>query len=329
MSSKSKVLGLLEQNRGAYVSGAELAKEIAISRSGVWKIINELKKEGYDITAVTNKGYRLEMENDLLSIEGMTPYLEDDVDKNKILLYKTIDSTNNEAKRLSLNGAKANTVILSEEQSGGKGRLGRSFYSPKGSGVYLSILLHPKVSAEKSILVTTAASVVVCRAVEEISEKPCQIKWVNDVYCGGKKICGILTEAVTNFETGNVESIVLGIGVNFKRKENEFPEEIRHKAGAIFQEHTGGVTRNQLAAAMINRLMHMDHMLETGDFIEEYKHRSLVLGKEVQLVSGSENRTATVLDIDETGGLIVRYPDGNQGVIRSGEVSVRGLFSKE
>lgn len=329
MSSKSKVLHLLEQNRGGYISGEELAKAISISRSGVWKAINELKKEGYQITAVTNKGYCLDTESDLLSVEGMAGYLPENVDRNRIFVHKILDSTNNEAKRLAVSGGAHHTVILAEEQTGGRGRLGRNFFSPKGSGIYMSMILRPTVSTEKSVLITTAASVAVCRAIEQVTGKTCAIKWVNDIYLAERKICGILTEAVSNFETGSIESIVLGIGINFKRKESDFPEDIQGKAGAIFSEDTGGVTRNQLAAAVIGQLMELDAMLESGDFLSEYKRRSLVLGKEVQVVSGKTGKTALVEDIDETGGLVVRWADGTPGVIRTGEVSIRGLFAKE
>ncbi|MDD5952624.1 MAG: biotin--[acetyl-CoA-carboxylase] ligase [Oscillospiraceae bacterium] len=330
MTSKSKVLHLLEQHRGSYISGEELAKKIEISRSGVWKAINELKKEGYHITAVTNKGYCLETESDLLSVEGMAPYLPPDFPLELIHIYKSVDSTNNEVKRLAVSGGKHQTVVMAEEQTGGRGRLGRSFYSPPGSGIYLSMLLRPTISTEKSVLVTTAASVAVCRAVEKVTGKPCVIKWVNDVYSGGRKICGILTEAVTNVETGCIESIVLGIGINFKGTAEDFPEEIRNKAGFLFAKDTGTITRNQLAAAEITELLKLPDQLESGSFLPEYRRRSVVLGKQVQVVSSSGTRTALVQDIDDCGGLVVRWEDdGTTGVIRTGEVSIRGLFDQE
>ena len=329
MTSKSRVLGVLEENRGQYVSGEELAKQLSLSRSGIWKAIQELKKEGHNISAVTNKGYCLAAESDLLSVEGMDQFLEPAVSRDRIFIHKMLDSTNSEAKRHAVSGAAPYTVIFAEEQSGGRGRLGRSFFSPKGSGIYMSMILYPSVSAEKSILVTTAASVAVCRAIEAVTGETCAIKWVNDIYLRDRKICGILTEAVTNFETGAIESIVVGIGINFRQKDTDFPEEIRGKAGAVFQEDTRGVTRNQLAAAVINQLSRMDEMLETGDFIRSYKRRSLVLGKSVVLHTVGKEIPAKVLDIDNTGGLVVEYEDGRRGTIHSGEVSIRGLFSVE
>ena len=330
MTSKSKVLRLLEQNRGVFLSGEALAGKLEISRSGVWKAINELKKEGYEITAVTNKGYCLETSSDLLSKEGLATYLPTGFPMERVHLHKVIDSTNNEAKRLAVGGIPGGIVVLAEEQTGGKGRLGRSFYSPPGSGIYLSVLLRPNTSLEQSVMITTAASVCICRAIEAVTGKRCDIKWVNDVYCEGKKICGILTEAVTNVETGSIDSIVVGIGINFKMKPEDFPEEIRGKAGALYEDDTQGVTRNQLAAAEILELSKLEEMLESGSYLAEYKRRSIVLGRQVQVVSAGEERAALVEDIDETGGLVVRWADDNTvGHIRTGEVSIRGLFQNE
>ena len=153
---------------------------------------------------------------------------------------------------------------------------------------------------------------------------------MNDVYCEGKKICGILTEAVTNVETGSIDSIVVGIGINFKMKPEDFPEEIRGKAGALYEDDTQGVTRNQLAAAEILELSKLEEMLESGSYLAEYKRRSIVLGRQVQVVSAGEERAALVENIDETGGLVVRWADDNTvGHIRTGEVSIRGLFQNE
>ena len=329
MTSKQKVLRVLEQNRGQYISGEELARQLSISRSGVWKAIKELEKEGYRISAVTNRGYCLSEINDMLSVEGILPFLRNKPDPETIHVHKVLDSTNREAKRLAVSGAANGTVVLAEEQTSGRGRLGRSFYSPPGSGIYMSVILHPEVSAEKSVLVTTASSLAVCRAVESLTGQRCDIKWVNDIYCRQRKICGILTEAVTNFETGEIESVVLGIGINFRRRDDDFPEDIRGKAGAVFQEETGGVTRNHLVAEILNELGQLDEMLRTGNFIAEYKARSLVLGKTVTLLSGGKERRAVVRDIGGSGALLVTYEDGTQGEISTGEVSVRGLFEKE
>lgn len=329
MTTKSKVLQLLEQNRDTFISGEALAGALSISRSGVWKVIRDLKKEGYQITAVTNRGYRLEGGSDRLSVEGMAPFLPDTVDPASIHIHQILDSTNNEAKRLAVSGGADHTVIFAEEQTGGRGRLGRSFFSPKGSGIYMSLLLRPTLSADFAVRLTTAACVAVCRAIESVTGKACRIKWVNDIYLEGRKVCGILTEAVSNFETGAIESVVVGIGVNFKAVPDDFPAEIRDKAGAIFQDDTGGITRNQLAAAMLGELASLTAMARTGEFLPDYKARSIVLGRTVTVVSAKGERSAFVEDIDQSGGLVVRWDDGSTGVISTGEVSIRGLFDKE
>lgn len=266
---------------------------------------------------------------DKLSVAGMTAYLSEKVEQEHIHIHPVLSSTNTEAKRLAAEGAPHRTVVFAEEQTGGRGRLGRSFYSPKGSGIYMSMVLRPTCSMEKIVMITTVASVLVCRAIERVTEKECMIKWVNDIYMEERKISGILTEGVANPATGCIDCIILGIGINFQRKEEDFPEEIQGKAGAIFSEDTNGITRNQLAAEVLNQLLELDEILETGSYLPEYKRRSLVLGREVQVVSSQETRTALVKDIDKTGGLVVRWEDGTSDVIRTGEVSIRGLFAKE
>ena len=227
MSVKQSVLQALEENRKICISGEQLAKTLNISRSSVWKAIKSLKDEGYCIAATTNKGYRLETGSDVLSYEGMLPWLAPQNKNLTIKVYKTIGSTNQVAKKMAIDGEAQGTVIISEEQTQGRGRMGRSFFSPAKSGIYMSLILRPNVYAHEAVLVTTAASVGVCRAIEKVTDKNPQIKWVNDIFLDDKKICGILTEAVTNFETGLVECVIIGIGLNFRLPEENFPAGIK------------------------------------------------------------------------------------------------------
>ena len=222
MSSKSNILQILEKNRGTYVSGEELAQQLQISRSAIWKAISELKKEGYQIISVTNKGYCLSDATDVISAEGIGPYLTNG-SQDMIHVFKTVDSTNLVAKKMALEQAPHGTVVLAEEQTAGRGRMGRSFHSPAGSGIYMSFILRPNLTSNDAVLITTAASVAVARAIEEVTHIHTGIKWVNDVYMNGKKICGILTEALTDFESGGIESIILGIGINFSTAVSSFP----------------------------------------------------------------------------------------------------------
>lgn len=226
MLIKGKVLKILEENKGKNISGEEIAKKLNISRTSIWKAINALRSEGYTINAVTNKGYSLATNTDFISKEGISLYLNNEYSNIDIYTYKLVSSTNDVAKTLALNGAKHGTVIISEEQSAGKGRLGRVFYSPANTGIYMSIILRPNLTAMDSVLITTSASVAICNAIQKVTGIECQIKWINDIYLNNKKVGGILTEASTNFESGTIDYLILGIGLNFNKPKESFPKEL-------------------------------------------------------------------------------------------------------
>lgn len=333
MSVKSEVLKALEENRGRSFSGEELAETLGVSRTAVWKAIKSLKEEGYTIQAGSGRGYTMAQENDFLSEPGIKLYLDEKIKENCIYVHKSIDSTNLEAKRLALKGAAHGTAVVADSQTEGRGRLGRSFYSPKDTGIYLTILLKPDFDISKAVLITAAASVAVCRAVKNVCDEDCRIKWVNDVYLGNKKICGILTEAITDFETGGIEYIALGIGVNCSSPEGGFPEDIATSAGAIMSEKP--FSRNRLAAEIINNVMDIYGEIEDRTFIEEYKRRSMVLGKDIRVIkhyqasarntaaADKQGENAVALDIDNDGGLLVEYEDGTREVLNTGEISIR------
>lgn len=333
MSTRGNVLKALEENKGGTVSGEELASRLNISRAAVWKAIQELRKEGHRIDAITNKGYSLARDSDVLSVEGILPYVADPAMTDRVHVFKSVESTNLTAKRMALDGAPAGTVVIAEEQTKGRGRMGRSFYSPPAGGIYMSFILKPRFDAAKSVLITTAASVAVCKAIETITGISCRIKWVNDIYLGEKKICGILTEAVTDFESGHIEYIVLGIGINYSTDRSVFPKELSGIAGSLFESAPAdGVTRNRLIAEVINQVLEVNEKLETREFVHEYKNRSFVLGKEILVIptaglardgSLSEGIPATAVDIDKDGGLVVRYRDGSVQTLNSGEISIR------
>ncbi len=325
MSVKSEVLNILENNKGNSVSGQDLAEILSVSRTAIWKAINSLKEEGYIIEATSNKGYSLSTTSDVLYEEGIKQFLNKEFKNNEIFVYKTIDSTNTEAKRKALEGAAHGTVIISEEQTSGRGRLGRDFFSPPQSGIYLSIILKPKLNIANSILITTAASTAVCSAIDEFTDIKPQIKWVNDIYIGDKKVCGILTEAVTDFESGNIESIVLGIGLNVKTDENDFPEDLRNIASSVFKTNESFSNRNKLAAEIINNILNMFETLENREFLKMYKERSFVIGRNIKYKRNNEWTEAFAKDIDDNGGLVVVLNDGQIDVLNSGEISVRRL----
>lgn len=325
MSIKSDILKEFEKNKGEVISGSKLAKDLNVSRTSIWKHIEELRKDGYEITAVTNKGYSLSNDTDLISAEGIIPYLNEDYCNVPIYAYKTLESTNKTAKELTFKDAAHGTVIISEEQTAGRGRLGRSFYSPKNSGIYMSIILKPSLTIADSVLITTAASVAVCRAIEKTTGIEAKIKWINDIVLNNKKVCGILTEASTDFESGTIENIILGIGINFNTACEDFPDEIQNTAASLFSKENSKISRNVLCAAIINEVLSMSDNLKGLKFIDEYKKRSIVLDKDIIFIRNGISTKAHAIDIQDDGSLVVEKEDGEITILNSGEISIRGL----
>jgi BirA family biotin operon repressor/biotin-[acetyl-CoA-carboxylase] ligase len=309
MAVQKKLLQIFENNKGRPISGEAIARDLGCSRASVWKAVKSLRAEGYLIDSVTNRGYTF-YENDILSAEGAAAYLQGDW---KISVVESTDSTNEEVRRRAQAGAPDRTVVVAERQTGGKGRRGKSFYSPRGTGLYMSVLLRPKMNLMDATMVTCRVAVAVARAIDRRAGGSAQIKWVNDIYINGKKVCGILSEATSDLESGAVEFIVVGIGVNTSTR--GFPEELKAVAGAL----PGSVNRNALLAEILNQL---DGTL-AGDIMKEYKDRSCVIGKEIEIIRRDGRERATAVDIDGEGRLIVRDESGNLKVLHSGEISIR------
>lgn len=325
MSTKNEIFRLLMERRGESVSGETIGTTLGISRAAVWKGITALRKDGYPIEAITNKGYRLSGTADYLSGEEIAALLDPKGPMMEIRVFDTLESTNKTAKEEALREPDHNMVFLANEQTAGRGRLGRSFYSPQNTGLYMSLLFRPPFDLSHSILITTAAAVAVARGIENLSDAKLTIKWVNDIYYHEKKICGILTEAISDFETGRIGYVVLGIGVNCF--DADFPTELAGVAGSL----GGGFSRNQLAAEIINQWNLMVPTMKDRKFLDEYRSRSMVLGKEIKIFPAggthSEGVLAQALSIDDDGGLVVRYLEGPQmGMVQTlsgGEVSIR------
>ena len=317
MLIKGKVLKVLEENKGRNISGEEIAKSLNISRTSIWKAINSLRKEGYVINAVTNKGYSLATNTDFISKEGISLYLNKSCSNIEIYNYKTISSTNEVAKNLALSGAKHGTVVISEEQTAGKGRLGRSFYSPANTGIYMSIILRPNLTAMDSVLITTSSSVIICEAIKKVTGIDCQIKWINDIYLNNKKVGGILTEASTNFESGTIDYLILGIGINFNPPKDDFPKELKSIASSLFNNDKNNINRNMLCAEIINNILNMIPRIN--------KKRSIVLNEEIMYINSGISFKAKAIDIKDDGSLVVQHDDGSIKTLNSGEVSIRRL----
>jgi BirA family biotin operon repressor/biotin-[acetyl-CoA-carboxylase] ligase len=263
MTSKEKVLEYLESNKETYISGEAIASNLGLSRNAIWKAINELRKAGYAIDAVSNKGYKLADNNDILSAAGIISYLDNTLrefyqnDSELIRIYDNTTSTNRLAKEAAIAGADHGTVILAKEQTAGRGRKDHSFYSPKG-GLYMSILLKPEhLSTLEPDAITTLTGNAVCDAIETLVGIRPRIKPINDLFIDDKKICGILTEAGTEFETGDVQWIVVGIGINFDSDISAFPADIKKTATSLFAPGKTTITKNQLTAAIINGIVCM------------------------------------------------------------------------
>ncbi|NCC86245.1 MAG: biotin--[acetyl-CoA-carboxylase] ligase [Clostridia bacterium] len=323
MKVRERTLEVLENNRGNYISGEELAKELCVSRNSVWKSIRALQSYGYNISAVTNKGYCLASDSDIISAQSIQKHISKYPNTFEIVVHKTIESTNKVAKELAFQGAKEGTVIISEEQTAGRGRLGRSFFSPAQTGLYMSIILRPNLTASQSLLITTATAVAVSQAIEKVSGKTAKIKWVNDVYCDEKKVSGILTEASFGLESGALEFVVLGIGINVKLPKDGFPPDIENIATALFEGEVSTDVRSQLAAEVLQNFWHYYLNLAEKNFLQEYKDRSLLIGREISVVSIDNMQYAVVLEIDDDCALKVQMKDGTVSKLKAGEVSIK------
>ena len=315
MTVKDNLLNILENSEGKALSGQELAGRLGVSRNAVWKAMKGLMEEGCELEVTHGRGYRLIRSMDILTEEGVRSYLPEDLKNNTIILLKTVDSTNTYGKKIAADGAENGTVIIADQQTAGRGRRGNSFYSPDKKGIYMSIILRGTPLKENPDLLTICAGCSVCAAIEKLTDKKPLIKWVNDVYLEGKKICGILSEATLDIESSTVDSVVVGIGVNLTT--DKFPEEIREKAGSIGEP----IARNQIAAEILTQLYRcLDRSREEN--LADYRAHSLVLGKEVHYISNNESRSGKATDIDEKGQLIVITENGRE-VLNSGEISVK------
>lgn len=322
MSAKSDVIRFLEQNKGSFLSGNDMAQQLGISRAAVNKAVKSLIDEGYEISAVNNKGYCLSASSDILSAESIKLNMKNTF-FGDIKVYKEVSSTNAVAKELASNGAAEGTTVFSMCQTAGKGRLGRSFISPMGSGIYMSVILKPQIKAEEAMIITSAAAVAVSRAVSKVCGLETAIKWVNDVYANGKKLCGILTEATINFETRLPDYVVVGIGINITPA--AFPDEIKGIATSIKENIDTEFTQSKLAAALLDELYNIYKDLDKKTFLDEYKKRSFIIGHDINVIAPSGSYTATALDINELGNLIVKDKNGDIHTLNSGEISVRKI----
>ena len=322
MSVKDEVLKELENNKGDYISGGQLADNLGVSRNSVWKAIKALEKSGYEINAIPNKGYCLAEKNDILSSYSIKQHLKNP--HLDISVFSSVTSTNTILKEMAEQGAKEGTVIIAEEQTAGRGRTGKQFYSPKGTGIYISILLRPDIPAEESLFLTTSAAVATARAIEDVSDKRALIKWVNDIYLEDKKTCGILTEGAFNVETGKLDYAIVGIGINVCIPDGGFPDNIKDIATAIFDKQTYSINkRSILIANLLDYFMEYYKDFKSKSYVKEYIERSMIIGKTITVIEGSKTSVAKAIDIDKNCRLKVQFEDGTTKWLSSGEVSTK------
>lgn len=331
MFVKEKILQILTQAQasGGYISGEEISQELGVSRAYIWKSISALRDLGYAIEAKTNLGYRLLALPKTASKEAVLPLLCPGAQAfcQEFIYLDEVDSTNSYLKRIAASGAAHGTVCIANAQTGGRGRLGRSFVSDPGKGLFLSILLRPEqnLPLQNLTLLTAFSAVAVCRGISRTVAVSPQIKWVNDILVEEKKLVGILSEMSMVGEMGQVDYIVIGAGVNVSYQLEDFPAEIRDKATSLDLLSKGHTSRAQLAANIIEEFAHMYETCITNgqEYVAEYRARSATIGQEILVVRGSSAQPAKAVDIDQNCALIVRYPDGKEEALQYGEVSIR------
>lgn len=321
MNTKERVLKALEEHRGDFISGAALAQELELSRNSIWKAIKALQQDGHSISSGTNKGYRLDDASGVLSktsivYELATPGIA-------VEYHKSIDSTNNRAKLLAAQGCPHGTLIVANEQTAGRGRQGRPFYSPADSGVYFSLVLRPSFSMEDVTLLTSYAAVCCVKAIEDVFGVKAGIKWVNDVFVGDYKCCGILTEASVLPETGSIDYVVVGIGINISEPKGGFPPEFASIAHALSPKASSSArTRAALVAKVVDYFMEDYAGIPTCAYLDYYRERSILTGRNVHVFEGNTDYRATVLGINDDFTLEVQLEDGMHRVLNHGEVHI-------
>lgn len=336
---KYKVLQELKDNMGRYVSGEMLSESLGVSRTAVWKHINELKREGYKISSSTKKGYLLEDTSDVLNGNELSLGLETKLLGRDIIYFDSIDSTNTYAKKIASEGCYEGTVVIADRQTAGRGRLGRQWDSRGGKGIWMSVVLRPHIPLADIQIITLAASIAVVDAIKEATGLDTGIKWPNDVVLDGKKVCGILTEVGSEIDCINY--LVLGIGINVNHQAEDFSEELRNTAISLkrYADEKGSFPGSLKYEGMFNRsgiikkiLFELERNYSKinrgliSEVLEDWKKRSVTLGREVMFTTRNSDYTGRAVDITDDGRLVVQCSDGITREILSGEVKIRGML---
>lgn len=329
MKTKEAVLLYLQEHTGEPISGEIMALALNKSRTSIWKAIQSLKKEGYSIESSTNKGYTLSQNNDVLSEQQINQELiqqHHPIDWN-IQTMESTTSTNDLAKIYANHNSTTPAIFISEEQTAGRGRLGRTFVSPSKTGLYISLCLFPTIALEDLSLITCATAVACIETLEQLTGKSLNIKWVNDLFYQDKKVGGILTEVISDFESQQVQSLIVGMGINLIDSPQSFPEELHSIVGSLFSSKkeydNSSFNRNHFIAQFLEKWTFYYQNLSKRNFIESYKEHSNVISKFVNVFEGNQTYSAYAKDIDENGHLIIEKEDNTLHSLSYGEVSIR------
>jgi BirA family biotin operon repressor/biotin-[acetyl-CoA-carboxylase] ligase len=312
-----KILSFFKKHQAGYISGEELSQELDISRTAVWKHIERLREEGYDIEAFPHLGYRLLSIPDRLTEIELKWQLKTEIIGRKIYSYKETASTNDIACNLALQGEKEGSVVIAEAQSAGRGRLGRKWISPKSKGAYFSVILRPDILPREVATITLFAALSVAKAIREMTNLPAFIKWPNDILINSQKVCGILTEM--NAETDKINFVIIGIGININTKKEILPK----GATSILEESGREVSRLELVRSIIRDLDKYYRIFNKGnidEIIREYKELSGFLGTRVQATYHDAKIEGYAIDVDREGALILRMDSGLNERVLAGDV---------
>lgn len=329
---KTKILTILK-NSEKHVSGQNLSNQLGVSRTAIWKVINQLKEEGYMIEAVPNKGYRIVAYPDIITAEEIKSILRTKEIGKEVLYYDMVDSTNTKAKQLAEQENTHGLLVIAEQQEMGKGRRGKNWNSQKGTGIWMSLIIKPKIKPVSASMLTLVAALAVTKAIRQMGEQEenrnnleAKIKWPNDIVVNGKKVCGILTEMSS--ELDYINHVVIGIGINANIE--KFPDEINHMATSLLLEGKKHIKRSQLVAFVLEAFeAYYIKFLKTENLetmITEYNQWLINYEEEVKIIEENVTYTGVAKGITPTGELIVILPDGTRKEVVSGEVSVRGLY---
>ena len=322
---KSEILKLLKESNG-YLSGQQLCERFQVSRTAVWKVMDQLKKEGYEIEAVPRKGYRLVESPDVLSAAELESLMDTQWAGKKVVFSKETDSTNIQAKSGGEKGDPHGTLFVAESQKEGRGRRGRGWESPAGESIYMSLLLRPELPPVKAPMLTLVMALAVARAIREQTGAEALIKWPNDIVVGGKKLCGILTEMST--EMTYINYLVIGVGINVNQ--NQFSEELKERATSLKLEEGRAFQRSAIIASVLERFeSYYEQFLKDGNLAglqSSYNELLVNRGRQVQILEPKNHYEAHASGINEAGELVVAMEDGSVRNIFAGEVSVRGIY---